>query len=170
MSLTGSGTHCIFFSHSQLTFLQCHGRLCYENWPHSVNNGTEFSPVKFFSFFAFCTIMWISASFQHLYSMEGPVSPRYYPWNRKISVLGRTSFSKFSFIYRHGIYKYHMHTQDIYTVWEKVAHFKGQTICRHACVCPNFNKEGLVGDSKYKVGQSSAYGWCQRSGTFHLVR
>lgn len=48
MSLTGPGIHYIFFSHPQLTFLQFHGRLCYENWPHSVNSGTEFSPVKIF--------------------------------------------------------------------------------------------------------------------------
>lgn len=33
-----------------------------------------------------------------------------------------------------------MHTQDIYSVWEKVVHFKVQTTCRHACVCPNLGR------------------------------
>lgn len=113
-------------------------------------------PCEVFSFLALCVIMGSSTSFQYLYRMGDSVSPRYDPWHRKICHLGSTLFSEFSFIYKHCIYKYHIHTdiytvwEDIYTVWEKVVHFKGQTICRHACVCPNFTKEGLLKTARTK--------------------
>lgn len=155
MSLTVSGTLCISLRPSQLTFLQCHGREYYENQPHSVNSATAFHSVKLFPSLP-CTQLFEA---QHHFSMciawvEAQFHPDFIHGKGKVCHSGCTSSCKLSFIYQQCIYKNHRHTQDIYMVQENVIHFKGQTICRHACVR---TRERLAEDGKPKVGQSFSY-------------
>lgn len=165
MSLTGPGTCCVSFSPSQLTFLQCHGRLYYENWPHGVNSATEFSPVKSFPFLPCVQLREVQHHFSICIAWGAQFHPDIIHGKGKVCHLGCASFSKFSFIYRN--YRYITCILKIFIQFGKRLYTIKSRLHADMHVYV-LTWEGLVEDSTSKVGQSSGYAWCRRSGTFYL--